>query len=77
MHRYRHRSWLFRLVVWFLTWVIASFVLGIIAGTVAWFIGNLFGKEWEYFAAVRTWIIGIAVFDFIIDLYKYGTRESY
>lgn len=73
MWRYRHRSWWERLVLWFLTWLTFAFIGGVIFGTAAWFFGNLLGAEWEYFPALRTWIIGIAVVDLIIDLYKYGT----
>lgn len=74
MYRSMEKSWPFRLTVWFLAWVTYAFIYGVIFGTVAWFLGNLLGQDWDYFAAVRTWIIGIAIVDFIRDIYKYGTR---
>lgn len=75
MHKYRHRSLPYRIVLWFLTWVTFALIGGVVIGTIIWFFANLFGWDLLFFTTVRYTIIAIAVIDLVTDLYKFGTED--
>ena len=55
--------------------IIASFVGAVLVGSIVWFIGSVFGYEWDYFSYIKGWFIAVLIFDALISLYKFGIGE--
>jgi hypothetical protein len=77
MYRYRYRNspWLVRVFVKLATWLIGSFIVAVLLGSVVWFIGRMFGAEWVYWTYIRGWFIFALIVDAIIDLWNYATED--
>lgn len=53
---------------------IFSFVAAVVLGSIAWFIGRVFGADWVYWTYIRGWFIIVLVLDFLANIYRFGAK---
>ena len=57
-----------RFVRWFLGWIVGSFLVAVVLGSLFWFIASVFGKDMDYFSYIQNWFIAVLLVDFLIDV---------
>ncbi len=64
-----------KIIGFLIAWVVGSLVFAMGLGSVVWFIGSMFGADWDYFAYIRGWFIGLLVLSMLVSMYNFGIGD--